>query len=69
MRCKLCDKETTTTIDGLCCQCHTMEVMRTQNPVSYGWECPRCGRIHSPLTQTCDCPPKYTIKTGHNSNE
>lgn len=23
-----------------------------------GWECPRCGKIHSPYSLMCDCPPR-----------
>ena len=21
-----------------------------------GWECPRCGKIHNPISMTCGCP-------------
>jgi hypothetical protein len=24
---------------------------------SYGWICPRCGRVWAPGVQTCGCPP------------
>lgn len=26
-------------------------------PIQYGWECPRCHKIHSPYSLTCDCQP------------
>ena len=29
-----------------------------------GWECPRCGRMNSPWTTQCPCPPE--LKSPHN---
>lgn len=27
-----------------------------------GWACPRCGKVHSPYSVVCDCPPpSYTM--------
>ncbi len=26
-----------------------------------GWECPRCNKIHSPYSLTCNCPPRYEL--------
>jgi len=37
-----------------------------QTPL-YGWECPRCFKIHSPFSLTCDCPPR-TFTSGGNTN-
>lgn len=31
-------------------------------PTLKGWECPRCGKIHAPWIQECNCPrPNHTI--------
>ena len=27
------------------------------------WECPRCHKIHSPVSLTCDCPIQTTINS------
>jgi hypothetical protein len=32
-------------------------------PLPKGWECPRCGKIHSPYSLSCDCYPKATTKS------
>jgi len=33
-----------------------------------GWECPRCFKIHSPFSLTCDCPPlTFTSASSHNT--
>jgi hypothetical protein len=24
-------------------------------PAKQGWECPRCGKVHAPWVQECDC--------------
>ena len=29
-----------------------------------GWACPRCGKIHSPYSVTCDCPPPTITTSG-----
>ena len=31
-------------------------------PTQYGWICPRCGRVNSPLTTSCDCQ-KFIVRT------
>ncbi len=28
-----------------------------------GWMCPRCGKIHSYLSLTCDCPIRWRVGT------
>lgn len=30
----------------------------------YGWICPRCGKVNSPDTRSCDCTYSNTIETG-----
>ena len=30
----------------------------------YGWICPRCGKVHSPYSTNCDCPPESKVWTG-----
>lgn len=29
-----------------------------------GWVCPRCGKVHSPFSTNCDCPPQVITFTG-----
>ena len=31
----------------------------------HGWICPRCGKVHSWLSMTCDCEPKTITATTH----
>lgn len=31
--------------------------------MNYGWECPRCQKIHSPFVNSCDCEPPVTVVT------
>ena len=33
----------------------------------FGWECPRCFKIHSPFSVTCDCPPRTFTSSGSSS--
>ena len=38
-------------------------------PTLQGWECPRCHKIHSPFSLTCDCMPDYVIYITDNTKE
>jgi hypothetical protein len=48
---------------GLTGGCHSCAPQMHPHPVAmpirlFGWECPRCGAIHSPYTRLCDnCVP------------
>lgn len=35
----------------------------------YGWICPRCGKVNSPDTRSCDCTYSNTIETGKSTLE
>ena len=56
MKCLQCGKELTTG-DGLDMICHNCKMKDQQQPVLYGWVCPRCGTVHSPFVTQCGCPP------------
>lgn len=38
--------------------------IKTPAPVMMGWMCPRCGVVHGPFVQRCDCHPAYKTSTG-----
>jgi hypothetical protein len=41
------------------------QVMKAKEVKSAAWECPRCHKIHSYLSLTCDCPANtFTSTTG-----
>jgi hypothetical protein len=64
MKCLKCGKELTVMAGdgytGICKNC------KDEVPKSflYGWICPRCGKVHSPFSTKCDCPPNFRVWTG-----
>ena len=34
-----------------------------------GWECPRCHKIHSPFSLTCDCAPDFITRIAYGTKE
>lgn len=42
----------------------TLDKINKQMSNFIGWECPRCFKIHSPFSQTCDCPPRTYTTAG-----
>lgn len=62
-KCIYCGNELTTgDTDLICTSCRTKRLQ--PNTYLYGWICPRCQKVHSPFSLTCDCPPPYIISTG-----
>lgn len=47
--------------------CFAGELSNKPSTHQYGWECPRCHRIHSPLNMSCDCQPGYFTGLGTTS--
>ena len=39
-------------------------LMPQSQELRFGWECPRCFKIHSPFSVTCDCPPRTFTSGG-----
>lgn len=72
MRCSVCDVVvmTMTGRNYYCPTCHSFyEFKNCDMPfphvVQYGWICPRCGKVNSPDTHSCDCSSgETTITTG-----
>ena len=55
---------TTGDADLMCTSCRMKRQLSGEIPYLYGWICPRCQKIHSPFSLTCDCPPPYIVSTG-----
>jgi hypothetical protein len=36
-------------------------------PMPMGWICPRCQKVHSWLSMTCDCPPNTITRTSYDT--
>ena len=63
MKCLQCGKELTTgDAHWLCRECE--QKRETNPPMLTGWICPRCGKVHSPFSMQCDCPPPCKTWTG-----
>jgi DNA-directed RNA polymerase subunit RPC12/RpoP len=59
MKCLNCGSELQTgDTDMNCSKCRAN---MNQNNILYGWICPRCGKVHSPYSTQCDCPPSSII--------
>lgn len=77
MKCNICGADTMSCSDGtyICSKGHinipTYEPQNCDMPLPqgfgarYGWICPRCGKVNSPDTRSCDCSSgKTTITMG-----
>jgi hypothetical protein len=66
MRCNKCGTELTNedmqTTDCICNACRKNKDMQVFG--MYGWICPRCGKVHSPFSTECSCPPPIKVWTG-----
>lgn len=70
MRCSVCNAVVMTMTGGnyYCPTCHSFyEFKNCDMPfphvVRYGWICPRCGKVNSPDTHSCDCSSGETTIT------
>jgi hypothetical protein len=56
-RCSQCGSELgTADTDGLCAWCRNKP-----SPAPVGWQCTRCGTIHAPWVDRCNCPPPFRV--------
>ena len=73
--CNGCGAQLTTgDMNNLCSLCSGRDVINVPlihptfvPPIQYssvGWLCPRCGTIHAPHVEKCDCPPPTITTTG-----
>ena len=60
MNCTICGKELTETgndfLNMICSECRLTGKGLTNVKPMQGWICPRCGVVHSPFVDKCDCP-------------
>lgn len=79
MKCNICGADTMSCSDGtyICSKGHinipTYAPKNCDMPLPqgsrYGWICPRCGKVNSPDTRSCDCTYSNTIETGKSTLE
>ncbi len=62
-RCSRCGGELgTADADGLCAVCRykpSPPLPCSAPPI--GWQCTRCGTIHAPWVDRCNCPPPFRV--------
>lgn len=71
MSCVKCGKQVNSISSNYCSTCAGDYFQNCDMPlpksfgIRYGWICPRCGKVYSPDTRSCDCSgDKGTITTG-----
>lgn len=81
MKCNVCGADMISTTGGnyYCPKNHTegyaCKVQSCDMPLPesfgarWGWICPRCGKVNSPDTRSCDCTYSNTIETGKSTLE
>ena len=58
MSCSKCDKISNTNSTRLkCLNCidDCLICDKNKKPLSYGWICPKCGRVNAPFSSSCPC--------------
>jgi hypothetical protein len=65
-RCLQCGVELgTADTDGLCAVCrHKPSPPLPCSAPPVGWQCARCGTIHAPWVDRCNCPPPFRVTYG-----
>ena len=69
MKCICCGTELTTGDLGQTCFACKQKNMNNAIGSLTGWICPRCGKVHSPYSIQCDCPPHSVTFTGTSTGE
>lgn len=51
-------------VDGFCSSCrYNAFISNNEQSVPLGWKCVRCGVIHAPWVDRCNCKPNFNITT------